>query len=366
MKNTMKRIMALALILAMIIGVVPSVFAVDYVNHFTDVPTNKWYAEYVEYVNDRGWMNGIGNNLFGPDDTLERAMVATVLYRKAGSPAVTAPSTFTDVPAGKWYSNAVAWAQATGVVNGVTATEFAPSQNVLREELVTMIWRGAGEPKVAEDYLKDFPDSGSIRAYAKAAFNWAIANKIIGGANGKLLPQDNATRAEFAKIMTQFDKLENPCEAHKWDDGKVTKAATCTEAGEKTYTCTVCGKTKVVAIPALGHIDENKDNKCAGAIINIGNPENEASIKAMAEMLVEKFDKHPLRSKFPPFAGYLVVESGAFYGKGYQDVQHRVPSIKNAKRLLGWEPKIQLEESIETTLDFFLAEAIKSGEFNLD
>ena len=103
-----------------------------------------------------------------------------------------------------------------------------------------------------------------------------------------------------------------------------------------------------------------------GAIINIGNPENEASIKAMAEMLVEKFDKHPLRSKFPPFAGYLVVESGAFYGKGYQDVQHRVPSIKNAKRLLGWEPKIQLEESIETTLDFFLAEAIKSGEFNLD
>ena len=85
---------------------------------------------------------------------------------------------------------------------------------------------------------------------------------IIGGANGKLLPQDNATRAEFAKIMTQFDKLENPCEAHKWDDGKVTKAATCTEAGEKTYTCTVCGKTKVVAIPALGHIDENKDNIC--------------------------------------------------------------------------------------------------------
>ena len=255
MKNTMKRIMALALILAMIIGVVPSVFAVDYVNHFTDVPTNKWYAEYVEYVNDRGWMNGIGNNLFGPDDTLERAMVATVLYRKAGSPAVAAPSTFTDVPAGKWYSNAVAWAQATGVVNGVTATEFAPSQNVLREELVTMIWRGAGEPKVAEDYLKDFPDSGSIRAYAKAAFNWAIANKIIGGADGKLLPQDNATRAEFAKIMTQFDKLENPCEAHKWDDGKVTTEPTCTAEGVKTISCTNtgCTETKTETIKALGH-----------------------------------------------------------------------------------------------------------------
>ena len=86
----------------------------------------------------------------------------------------------------------------------------------------------------------------------------------------------------------------------------------------------------------------------------------------MAEMLVEKFDKHPLRSKFPPFAGYLVVESGAFYGKGYQDVQHRVPSIRNAKRFLDWEPHIPLEQSIETTLNFFLSEAIKSGEFNLD
>ena len=119
-------------------------------------------------------------------------------------------------------------------------------------------------------------------------------------------------------------------------------------------------------VEALYRIIENKDGKCTGAIINIGNPENEASIKTMAEMLVEKFDKHPLRSKFPPFAGYLVVESGAFYGKGYQDMQHRVPSIKNAKKLLDWAPAIPLEKSIETTLDFFLAEAISSGEFNLD
>ena len=119
-------------------------------------------------------------------------------------------------------------------------------------------------------------------------------------------------------------------------------------------------------VEALFRIIENKDNRCAGQIINIGNPQNEASIKEMAEMLVEKFDRHPLRSKFPPFAGFMVVESGAFYGKGYQDVQHRVPSIRNAKRFLDWEPKISLEQSIETTLDFFLDEAIRSGEFNLD
>ncbi|WP_176012047.1 bifunctional UDP-4-amino-4-deoxy-L-arabinose formyltransferase/UDP-glucuronic acid oxidase ArnA [Victivallis sp. Marseille-Q1083] len=119
------------------------------------------------------------------------------------------------------------------------------------------------------------------------------------------------------------------------------------------------------SIEALYRIIENDKGCCDGQIINIGNPDNEASVKVMAEMLVEKFEKHPLRDKFPPFAGYLVVESGAFYGKGYQDVQHRCPSIKNAKRLLHWTPSVSLEQSIETTLDFFLQEAVKSGEFGI-
>jgi UDP-4-amino-4-deoxy-L-arabinose formyltransferase/UDP-glucuronic acid dehydrogenase (UDP-4-keto-hexauronic acid decarboxylating) len=119
-------------------------------------------------------------------------------------------------------------------------------------------------------------------------------------------------------------------------------------------------------VEALFRIIENKNGICDGQIINIGNPDNEASIKEMAEMLVRKFNKHPSRKNFPPFAGYMIVESGAFYGKGYQDVQHRKPSIKNAMRLLDWEPKIKLEKSIEKTLDFFLQEAIKSGDFNAE
>ena len=116
-------------------------------------------------------------------------------------------------------------------------------------------------------------------------------------------------------------------------------------------------------VEALFRIIENKDGVCSGKIINIGNPDNEASIREMAEMLVKKFDAHPLRKNFPPFAGFIVVESGAFYGKGYQDVQHRVPSIRNAKRYLNWTPKITLDQSIDTTLDFFLNEAVRSGEF---
>ena len=77
-------------------------------------------------------------------------------------------------------------------------------------------------------------------------------------------------------------------------------------------------------------------------------------LKELAEMLVKQFDKHPLRQKFPPFAGYKLVESGSFYGKGYQDVEHRKPSIRNAHRCLDWEPKIDMQETIDETLDFFL------------
>ncbi|MBR4663265.1 MAG: bifunctional UDP-4-amino-4-deoxy-L-arabinose formyltransferase/UDP-glucuronic acid oxidase ArnA [Lentisphaeria bacterium] len=116
-------------------------------------------------------------------------------------------------------------------------------------------------------------------------------------------------------------------------------------------------------IECLFRIIENKDGKCDGKIINIGCPANEASIKELAEMLVKQFDKHPLRKKFPPFAGYKLVESGTFYGKGYQDVQHRKPSIRNAARYVGWKPVVKLEDSVAMTLDFFLRQAVESGEF---
>jgi len=77
-------------------------------------------------------------------------------------------------------------------------------------------------------------------------------------------------------------------------------------------------------------------------------------------MLIKTFEKHPLRSKFPPFAGVCEVESGSFYGVGYQDVEHRKPSILNARKLLNWSPLVKLEQSVENTLDFFLNDAINS------
>ncbi|WP_324002528.1 bifunctional UDP-4-amino-4-deoxy-L-arabinose formyltransferase/UDP-glucuronic acid oxidase ArnA [Aeromonas dhakensis] len=114
-------------------------------------------------------------------------------------------------------------------------------------------------------------------------------------------------------------------------------------------------------IEALFRIIENKGNRCDGQIINIGNPDNEASIQQMAEILLAKFEAHPLRNQFPPFAGFKLVESKSFYGDGYQDVSHRRPSIANARRLLDWEPTIEMEETIGNTLDFFLQGAVTTG-----
>jgi UDP-4-amino-4-deoxy-L-arabinose formyltransferase/UDP-glucuronic acid dehydrogenase (UDP-4-keto-hexauronic acid decarboxylating) len=109
-------------------------------------------------------------------------------------------------------------------------------------------------------------------------------------------------------------------------------------------------------IECLFRIIENVDGKCDGQIFNIGNPINEASIKTLAETLVDKFQKHPLRDSFPPLAGIKEIESQSYYGEGYQDVVHRRPSIRNAKKVLSWEPVIPFEDSVERTLDFFLRE----------
>jgi UDP-4-amino-4-deoxy-L-arabinose formyltransferase/UDP-glucuronic acid dehydrogenase (UDP-4-keto-hexauronic acid decarboxylating) len=119
-----------------------------------------------------------------------------------------------------------------------------------------------------------------------------------------------------------------------------------------------CFTDVVDGIEALARIIENRNEACNGQIINIGNPDNEASIRQLGEELLRQFEAHPLRGNFPPFAGFREVESQSFYGKGYQDVSHRKPSIDNARRLIDWQPSIELSETIGKTLDFFLREAM--------
>ncbi|HSX78080.1 MAG TPA: bifunctional UDP-4-amino-4-deoxy-L-arabinose formyltransferase/UDP-glucuronic acid oxidase ArnA [Candidatus Saccharimonadia bacterium] len=110
-------------------------------------------------------------------------------------------------------------------------------------------------------------------------------------------------------------------------------------------------------VECLYRIIQNPRGVCDARIINIGHPDNEASMIGLAEMLVAQFQAHPLRASFPGFAGFRDVESAVFYGPGYQDVPGRKPSIRNARRLLQWTPVVKLQQAVEQTLDFFLREA---------
>lgn len=118
-------------------------------------------------------------------------------------------------------------------------------------------------------------------------------------------------------------------------------------------------------IDCLFRIIENKNDCCNGRILNIGNPDNEFSMQALADMLLEKFGAHPLRSHFAPDGGIKDIEARAFYGSGYQDMQHRRPSIRQAQRILGWQPRVPFDQSVEETLDFFLKDVVGKAEPHL-
>ena len=111
-------------------------------------------------------------------------------------------------------------------------------------------------------------------------------------------------------------------------------------------------------VECLYRIIENDGGRCNGQIINIGHPGNELSIRDLARMLVELFEQHPLRDRFPQFAGFQEVAAEAFYGPGYQDIERRRPSIRNARRLLGWSPRRGVREAVAGTLDFFLRDIV--------
>ena len=175
---------------------------------FTDLDiVGTWYHEAVDYVLRNGLMSGYGNGLFGPDDTLTRAQFAQILYNRAGKPAVTGGSGFTDVPDGKWYAPAVAWAAANGIVGGYGSGLFGPDDNITREQLAVMLWRYAGSPAATERELR-FTDADKAGGYALEALGWAVENGVLNGyGDGRLDPGGLATRAQAAQMLK--NRIEN-------------------------------------------------------------------------------------------------------------------------------------------------------------
>lgn len=176
---------------------------------FNDVSANDWFASAVDYVTGKGMMNGIADNTFSPKANTTRGMVVTVLYRLENQPSTSAAS-FTDVASGAYYANAVAWANANGIVSGYGSGKFGPNDKVTREQLAAILYRYAQYKKydvsVGEDTnILSYDDAQSISSYAIPAIQWACGAGVVTGKSGsKLDPKGNATRAEVAAMLMRF------------------------------------------------------------------------------------------------------------------------------------------------------------------
>ena len=178
---------------------------------FIDINAKAWYHLYVDYAVTNGLFGGTSANMFEPETAMTRAMLVTVLWRYEGQPKVD-QNTFADVNEkdGSWYIDAVAWAAANGVVNGVGNNRFDPNGKITREQMAALLFRYAQKKGIDTSKrgdLSNFPDANKISAYAKEAVSWAVGEGIINGSDGKLLPQGNATRAQVATILMRY--IEN-------------------------------------------------------------------------------------------------------------------------------------------------------------
>lgn len=174
---------------------------------FNDVSANDWFASAVDYVTGKGMMNGTADNTFSPKANTTRGMIVTVLYRLENQPSTSAAS-FTDVASGAYYANAVAWANANGIVSGYGSGKFGPNDKVTREQLAAILYRYAQYKKYdvsGAKSLDGYTDAQSVSSYAVPALQWANAAGVVTGKSGsKLDPKGNATRAEVAAMLMRF------------------------------------------------------------------------------------------------------------------------------------------------------------------
>ena len=174
---------------------------------FTDVHETDWFYNDVLFVYEEGLFAGTSDTTFSPNAAMTRAMLVTVLYRLEGQPAVNGRSGFSDVQYNGYYEDAVTWAADNGIVNGTSITTFSPNANVTREQMAAILYRYAQYKKyntAASSGLNGFTDQASVSGYATASLEWAVAEKLVNGSAGKLMPTGNATRAQVAAILHRF------------------------------------------------------------------------------------------------------------------------------------------------------------------
>ncbi len=173
-------------------------------NPFTDVPAGKYYTEAVLTLAEMDIIHGMTATTFQPAAILTRAQWVTLLYRAAGAPAVSEPSTFTDVPEDVFYTDAFAWAEEEGIVEGVGGSLAAPAMTVTREQMVAMLYRCAKAESVDYD-LSAYTDAGEVSDFAVEAMEWAVSNGYINGMSATVLnPLGSANRAQAATVLYRY------------------------------------------------------------------------------------------------------------------------------------------------------------------
>lgn len=178
------------------------------VDPFKDTANNAWWHDGIHYCVQQGLMNGVASDQFAPNGTTTRAMIVTILWRMEGSPATSYGMSFTDVPAGQWYTEAIRWAQSTGVVTGYDAKTFGPNDNVTREQLAAILYRYTahkGGDVSKRSTLAQFTDVNQISSWALENIQWANAVGMVNGrTDTTIVPKGNATRAEAASMIQRF------------------------------------------------------------------------------------------------------------------------------------------------------------------
>ena len=200
----MKRCLSMLLTVLLLLSIGTTALAEE--AGYTDVPENAWYAEAALALREMGLMNGVGDNCFDPDGVFNRAQLATVLYRMAGSPAVSGEDGFTDTEPGKWYSDAVLWASQNGIVNGYGNGLFGTTDATTQEQMAVMLWRSAGSYVLGSEYDDENGVEKDAGEWAVDAVRWARVDGLLTEAIA-FTPKDAATRAQVADMVYRYLQL---------------------------------------------------------------------------------------------------------------------------------------------------------------
>lgn len=209
----LKRLLSAALAVMMLLAMSTTAFAAVTDTGFADVAADAWYADAAVYVRDKGLMSSTSTTdaIFSPNALTSRAMLAVILYRASGSPAVSSSAGFPDVAEGAWYTDAANWAAANRLFEGDENNLFGVNDPVTREQIAAILWRYSASPSASRG--EDFADEDTISSYASEAVDWVRTNGIMGGKPGNRFdPQGAATRAEIAAILCSYMQMTGAAE----------------------------------------------------------------------------------------------------------------------------------------------------------